>query len=127
MNFDHSNEFARELKSFSKKWQSLPEDLISLTKVLSTLYFGGDGLPPERIRETFFASKRAAVLQTGSEEQEVVKVRLDCRDLNKDMLRVTYIRKGDHILLVELYAKNQKAREDVARIKYYLKSWSQGT
>lgn len=120
MIFEQTGEFAKELKSFSKKWRSLPGDLEALQKVLATLYLGGDGLPPERIRETFFASKRAAVLQIVNQDKEVVKVRLDCRDLNKDMLRVTYIQNGKNILLVELYAKNQKVREDIVRIKKYL-------
>ncbi len=121
MNFDQTGEFAKELKKLGKKWPSLSDDLEALKKVLATLYLGGDKIPAEHIRETFFASKRAAVLQTVLEGKEVVKVRLDCRDLNKDMLRVIYIRNKSNILLVELYAKNQKPREDIMRIKHYLK------
>ena len=121
MNFEQTSEFAKELKSLSKKWRSLPGDLETFQKVVSTLYVGGNGIPAEQIRETFFASKKAAILQSVSNEKEVIKIRLDCRDLNKDMLRVTYIRDSGQILLVEMYAKNQKAREDIARIKRYLK------
>lgn len=124
MNFEQTGEFAKELKKFSKKWRSLPQDLDLLTAVINTLYFGGDNLPPERIRETFFASKRAAILETITKDKEVVKIRLDSRDLNKDMLRVTYIRHGQKVLLVELYSKNEKNREDAIRIKYNLKNWN---
>ena len=119
MNFDQTPEFSKELKKFGRKWRSLPTDLEVLKKALTTLYIGASSVPPEHIRETFFATKKGAVLQIISETCEVVKVRMDCTDLNKDMLRVIFIRSDKSILLVEVYAKNKKAREDSLRIQKY--------
>lgn len=120
MNFDQTPEFSKELKKFAKKWRSLPADLDVLQQALATLYIGANGISPEHIRETFFATKKGAVLQVVSKTCEVVKVRMDCSDLNKDMLRVTFIQSEKSILLVELYAKRDKAREDSPRIQKYL-------
>lgn len=120
MDFEQTPEFAKELKRFSKKWRSLPIDLEVLQKAVITLYQGAGRIPASHIRETFFATKKGAVLRSVSESCEVVKIRLDCRDLNKDLLRVTFIQIGQAILLIELYAKNQKAREDAARLQKYL-------
>jgi len=121
MNFEQTPEFSKELKKFGKKWRRIEADLSVLMTALSTIYGGAKGIPAEHIRQTFFATRKAAVLQLIAQDGEVVKVRLDSSDLNGDMLRVTYIRSGKSILLVELYAKNDKAREDSARIQRYLK------
>jgi hypothetical protein len=122
MNFEQTPEFSKELKKLGKKWRSLPSDLAVLQAVLATLYKGANGISAEHIRKTFFANKKGVVLQTISDEFEVVKVHLDCAALNKDMLRVTYIRTSNSVLLVELYPKNEKAREDAVRIKKYLRA-----
>jgi len=121
MNFDQTPEFNKELKKFGKKWRSLAADLEVLQKALTTLYLGANGISAEHIRQAFLATKKGAVLQAVSKTSEVVKVRLDCADLNKDLLRLTFIRSGQLIMLVELYAKNQKSREDQARLRKYLK------
>ncbi len=121
MNFDQTSEFRGELKQLSKKWRSLPADLEVLQRAITTLYLGSNGLPAEHIRESFFSTKKGAVLSVISESCEVVKIRLDCADLNKDMLRVVFIQRGDAILLVELFAKNAKSREDRHRVKRCLK------
>lgn len=118
MNFDQTSEFQKELKKLAKKWPSLSEDLNKFEEVLPYLYTAGT---VEHFREVFFGNKKATVLQTLSDRKEVVKARLDCQSLgNKDLLRLTYIRSDDKILFVELFAKNQKSREDSARIKAYL-------
>lgn len=96
-------------------------DLEVLQKAIVTLYKDANGIQAQHIRESFFATKKGAVLRVVSENCEVVKIRLDCSDLNKDMLRVTFIQSENNILLVELYAKNQKAREDSSRLQKYLK------
>ena len=122
MIFEETSEFRKELKALGKKWRSLPNDLGVLTRVLSALYVVTDGTNPEEFRKAFFVNKKAAVLQTVSDSVEIVKTRLDCVSLgNKDMIRVTYIRTGKKILLVEIYAKNDKSREDIVRIRKYLK------
>ena len=122
MIFEETSEFRKELKALGKKWRSLPADLGVLTRVLPALYVATNGSKPEEFRKAFFANKKAAVLQTVSDSVEVVKTRLDCVSLgNKDMIRVTYIRSGKKILLVQIYAKNDKSREDIVRIRKYLK------
>lgn len=90
-------------------------------EVILTLYEGANGLPADHIRKLFFASKKGAVIQAESNKYEVVKVRVDCADLNKDILRASFIYSGKTITLVELYAKNEKSREDISRIQKYLK------
>lgn len=122
MNFDQTPEFSKELKKYTKKWRSLSSDIESFQQALATLYLGANSIPAQHIRDTFFARKKGAVLRVISETSEVVKVRLDCADLNKDMLRVVFIQTKKSILLIELYSKNEKAREDNSRIKKYLKT-----
>ena len=93
MNFEQTDEFKKELKAFSKKWRSL----------------------------SFFANKKAAVIKITLQDAEAVKIRLDCRSLgNKSILRVIYIRNRHTITFVELYSKNEKAREDSKRLQSYL-------
>ena len=121
MNFDQTSEFAKELKRFSKKWRSIYSDLELLQQALRTLYLGSNGIAADHIRESFFATKKGAVLRVLPGGCEVVKVRMDSVDINKDMLRVVYIRDAKSILLVELYAKNDKSREDLTRTQKYLK------
>ena len=122
MTFEETSEFQKELKALAKKWRSLPDDLEKLTRVVRLLYAPANGVTPEEFRKGFFATKKAAVLQSVSETVEVVKIRLDCRSLgSKDMLRITYIRSAKKVLLVEMYAKNDKSREDIVRIRKYLK------
>lgn len=125
MNFEHTSEFKKELKRFGKKWPRLGDDLIITQTVIATLYHGSNGLNPKHIREMFFASKKGAVLQSVSETTEVIKMRVDSQDLNRDMLRIIYIRVADTIYFVEIFAKNEKAREDKSRIKRYLKELSE--
>lgn len=121
MNFDQTPEFAKELKKLSKKWRRLPDDLLVLQAAIATLYTGANGLPASHIREAFFSTKKGAVLTVLSDDCEVVKVRLDSQDLDSDKLRVIYVRRGDNVLLIELFAKNEKPRENQERIKKYTK------
>jgi hypothetical protein len=124
MNFNQAPEFAKEQKKLSKKWRRLPKDLLVLQAAIVTLYKGVNGLPVTHIREAFFSTKKGAVLTVLSGDSEVVKVRLDSRDLDSDKLRVTYIQSGDNILFVELFAKNEKFRENQERITKYTKEIS---
>lgn len=121
MNFDQAPEFAKELKKLSKKWRRLPEDLLVLQAAITTLYKDANGLQATHIREAFFSTRKGAVLTVLSNDSEVVKVRLDSQDLDSDKLRVTYIRRHDAVLLVELFAKNEKSRENQERITKYTK------
>jgi hypothetical protein len=119
MNFDQAPEFAKELKKLSKKWRRLPEDLLVLQAAITTLYMGANSLRAAHTRETFFSTKKGAVLTVLGNSSEVVKVRLDSQDLDSDKLRVIYIQRSDDVLLIELFAKNEKPRESQERITKY--------
>ena len=121
MNFEQTDEFKKELKAFSKKWRSLPDDLEKLMLVLPALYPERRDAEFDNFRESFFANKKAAVIKITLQDAEAVKIRLDCRSLgNKSILRVIYIRNRHTITFVELYSKNEKAREDSKRLQSYL-------
>lgn len=121
MNFDQAPEFAKELKRLSKKWRRLPEDLAVLRSAITTLYRGANDLPATHIREAFFSTKKGAMLTVLSPSSEVVKVRFDSQDLNSDKLRVVYVQRGEDVLFIELFAKNEKTRENQERITKYIK------
>ncbi len=119
MNFDQVPEFQKELKKLSKKWRRLSEDLATLQNAITTLYKGGNGLDAASIRQAFFATKKGAVLTKLGADHEVVKVRMDSQDLNSNNLRVVYVRNGDRVLFIEMFAKNDKPRENQERIQKY--------
>lgn len=67
-------------------------------------------------RDGFFSGKHVAVLKTTS-RGEAIKMRLNVADLGRnDKVRAVFVAT---IKFVELYAKNDKEREDSARIKKY--------
>jgi len=110
MNFDETPEFKKEFKALTKKWRSLPSDLRKAQIVIQRLYTGD-----QNFKEGYFNTNKAAVL-TSNETYEVVKMRLDCAALgNKNLLRLVfvYIKTDNGILLVELFSKNDKNREEV--------------
>lgn len=115
MNFDQTPEFAKELKAFAKKYYSLPNDLKKFQVLIAS---------SEELERLHFFEGNTATKLIIVDGYEVVKARLDCASLgNKQMLRIIYIRRTTtvgSVLLVELYAKNIKAREDVGRIKRHL-------
>lgn len=125
MNFDQADEFKKELRKLQKKWRSLPSDLQKAEKRIIDLYIDQDNSDNlAEYRAAFFNGKRAAILQSLNDGREVVKMRLDCASLgSNDKIRLIFIavRKADAVIFIELYAKNQKDREDNSRIKKYLK------
>lgn len=124
MNFDQTDEFQKELKKFKKKWRSLPADLAAAEKIITDLYIGQkDNENLAEYRASFFNNKRAAIISPAKDGKEVIKMRLDCESLgNKDILRLIFICviNNKSVTFIELYAKNQKSREDTKRIKHYL-------
>jgi len=124
MNFKNCPEFERELKQLRKKWRSLPDDLDAAKKRIEDLYISQDGEDNlAEYRNAFFNNKRASILRLLEDGTEVVKMRLDVAVLGKnDKVRLVFIaiRRENSILFVELYAKNEKPREDIKRIQKYL-------
>lgn len=122
MIFNESPEFAKDIKRLTKKWRSLTRDIETVKQYILPLY---EQLAPDvdidEYRREFFAGKTAAILHTNN-DLEVIKMRLDVADLGRnDKVRIIFVavRAKGVITFIELYAKNEKAREDILRIKKY--------
>lgn len=123
LDFDETPEFKKEIKKLSKKWRSIPIDLARARKVISSLYIPQAGVTTEQLRKEMFSGNKATLLSS-SDNYEIVKMRLLCKDLKTDkIVRIIFIfvKTKNSILLVELYAHNNKSREDEFRINRYLK------
>lgn len=123
MNFSEAPEFSKDVKRLAKKWRSIPSDLEAAKVYIAPLYESlSDDVDINMYRGEFFSGKRAAILHTNG-DTEVIKMRLDVADLGRnDRVRIifTAIKAIDTITFIELYAKNEKNREDDRRIKKYL-------
>ncbi len=108
MNFNEINYFTKDFKRLSKKYKSLPDDLLEFKKVISEFPLG---------RGKHF------IILTATEAVKIIKARLFCRYLKGSSLRIIYAYKETKqvIEFIELYSKNEKEREDNERIRDYLK------
>jgi hypothetical protein len=116
MNFNETSEFSKELKKLGKSYRSINDDLVEFKKVVAVLHLSE--------MAHLFQSNAYAKLSV-SQTHTVIKARFDCASLgNKQLLRIVIItaNDGSEALLIELYAKNVKSREDAARIKNYFKN-----
>ena len=124
MNFSETPEFTKEVKRFSKKWRSVPNDILVARQYILPLYKQMDiGVDINQYRQKFFNGKTATILYTNV-GTEVIKMRLDIECLGRnDKVRIVFIaiKNADEIKFIELYAKNEKPREDSKRIKRYMK------
>lgn len=124
MNFESSPEFAKDVKRLTKKWRSIPGDIEAAKPYIVPLYEQlASDVDIAEYRRRFFAGKRAAIMQTVG-TVEVIKMRLDVQSLGaSDKARLIFVavRDKQSITFIELYAKNEKAREDTTRIKKHLK------
>ena len=123
MNFEQTPEFQKDLKRLSKKWRSIIRDVEFVKPRIESLYVAREDIDINQYRADMFATKKAAILSSGAGGVEVVKMRLDVADLGRsDKARIVFIaiRSDNEILFVELYAKNEKEREDPKRYKKYL-------
>lgn len=123
MIFSEAPEFAKDVKRLAKRWRSIPSDLAAAKQYIVPLYEEmSDDVSVEIYRNDFFAGKRAAILHS-SEGIEVIKMRLDVAERSaKDKVRIVFVavKTDGRIQFIEMYAKNDKEREDTARIKRYL-------
>lgn len=120
MNFEQSPEFKKDLKRLTKKWRSLPNDIAATQLLITDLYESAD--EQEFLKQKFFNNRRATRLHV-SETVEVVKMRLDVLALGtKDKARIVFVavKTASLVTFVELYAKNEKPREDPTRYKKWL-------
>lgn len=107
MNFNEISEFRKDCKRLSKKYKSLPNDILEFKKVVSKIPLG---------------TSRHFVIITDVQDIKIVKARLFCRYLKGSSLRIIYAyhKKKDMIEFIELYSKSGKENEDRSRIKDYL-------
>jgi len=111
MNFNELHEFSKEFKRFSKKYRSLPDDLVEFKQVVSIVPLGN--------------SKHFNIIAQ-TEQCTIVKARLFCRYLKGSSLRIIYAFHGQgcKVDFIEIYFKGEKKNEDRERIKDYLKNLS---
>ncbi|KKQ71431.1 MAG: hypothetical protein UT33_C0009G0022 [Candidatus Peregrinibacteria bacterium GW2011_GWC2_39_14] len=111
MKFNYLDDFLRDLKSLKKKIPSLEQDLKNFEKFIPGVDFS--------------KNKRFVILTEDSRKQiKIIKTRLMVRSLkgsSKTRLVFSFCVCEDCIDFIEIYLKNQKSREDDARIQEYLK------
>ena len=124
MIFNESPEFAKDVKRLQKRWRTIPRDLEAAKQYIVPLYEElSKDVSVEVYRSDFFSNKRAAILYTG-DGVEVIKMRLDVTERSaKGKARIIFVavKAKGMITFIELYTKNDKEREDRARINKYTK------
>jgi hypothetical protein len=124
MNFEQSPEFKRELKSLKKRWRTLEADLERAKPAIESLYIPVESVDINLYRKQFFDSKKAAIVVSAENGVEAVKIRLDTDapgSQGKVRLVFVAVRIKNQIILIELFSKNDKEREDMLRINEYIK------
>jgi len=108
MNFSEINEFSKDFKRLSKKYKSLPDDLLEFKKIVSEIPLG---------------SGKHFVILHGLEEVKILKARFFCRYLRGASLRITYayVEISTAIHFIELYFKGEQVNEDKGRINEFLR------
>ena len=108
MNFSETNEFSKDFKRLSKKYRSLPDDLLEFKKIVSEIHLG--------------SGKHFVVLHE-NEEVKILKARLFCKYLRGASLRIiyAYIEASTAIRFIELYFKGEQVNEDKSRINEFLR------
>ena len=103
-----------EFKQLRKKYRTLADDLERFCKL--TLKLEND--------DNFPASNKNYTLLKQTESVSVFKARMACISLRGNKFRIVYARHeaSIEIIVIELYTKNQKEREDQQRIEDYLRS-----
>lgn len=109
MNYEELPEFSREFKRFSKKYKSLPDDLVELKRIIDVAPLGN--------------SKHFNTI-TKNEHCAIIKARLFCHYLKGSSLRVIYAFHSQSLKVdfIEIYFKGDQTNENRERIKGYLKN-----
>lgn len=108
MNFSETDEFAKNFKRLSKKYRSLPEDLLEFKKIVTELPLG---------------SGKHFVILHSQEKVKVVKARFFCKYLRGASLRIIYAYRETETIIdfIEFYPKNEQANETKSLINDYLR------
>ncbi len=109
MNFNETDEFSKDFKRLSKKYKSLPDDLLEFKKIITVLPLG---------------SGKHFVILHNLEQVKIMKARLFCRYLRGSSLRITYSYKESikTVDFIQIYFKGEQENEDRERIKEYIKN-----
>lgn len=107
MNFSETDEFAKAFKRLSKKYRSLPDDLLEFKKIVTELPLG---------------SGKHFVILHSEEKVKIVKARFFCKYLRGASLRIIYAYKETKATIdfIELYFKGEQVNENRALIKDFL-------
>lgn len=107
MKFSETSAFSKDIKRLSKKYRSLPEDLLEFKKVVAAVPCGN--------------SKHFVALHQ-KENLSIIKARLFCKYLKRNSLRVVYAYDAQlgQIVFIELYFKGNQERESHERIDEFL-------
>lgn len=108
MNFSETDEFSKDFKRLSKKYRSLPDDLLEFKRIMAELPLG---------------SGKHFVILHSQEKVKIVKARFFCRYLRGASLRITYayIEASTTIHFIELYFKGEQVNESKGRINDFLR------
>lgn len=108
MNFSETSKFSNAFKRLSKKYKSLPDDLLEFKKIVSELPLG--------------SGKHFVVLHS-QEKVKIVKARLFCRYLRGASLRIIYAYREMELTIdfIELYFKGEQENENRVLINEFLR------
>ena len=108
MNFSETNEFSKDFKWLSKKYRSLPDDLLEFKRIISEIPLG--------------SGKHFVVLHE-NEEVKILKARLFCKYLRGASLRIIYAYRESikTIDFIELYFKGEQTNENKVLISDFLR------
>jgi len=110
MNFNETNEFSKDFKRLSKKYRSLPDDLLEFKKIVSEIPLG--------------SGKHFVVLHE-NEEAKILKARLFCKYLRGASLRIIYAYREESAIIdfIELYFKGEQTNENRTLINDFLRQF----
>jgi len=110
MNFNETDEFSKNFKRLSKKYKSLPDDLLEFKKVVTVLPLG---------------SGKHFVILHNLEQIKIMKARFFCRYLRGASLRIIYAYRESikTIDFIELYFKGKQTNENRVFINDFLRQF----
>jgi len=110
MNFSETDGFLKNFKRLSKKYRSLPDDLLEFKRIVTELPLG--------------SGKHFAVLHS-QEKIKIVKARFFCKYLKGASLRIIYAYREESrtIYFIELYFKGEQTNENRTLINDFLRQF----
>lgn len=110
MRFDELNEFKRDIKSLSKKYRTIAEDLEIVKQVL--------GVNPNERPPFSFRIENLGISTCIIKVKKIACRSMKGRGVNSGLRLVyAYFPEEHRIIFIELYHKNEQANEDRERIR----------